>query len=692
MPNSSEPAVPAAATNEKSKKKSKSRKGSDRNDDPMEEKPVWVTEYVRPISEVEKPLILQSLWKPTNGKARRFELRNRMELNSFFFINHSDSGGGDSRSPSGTSLVNGSINSTDAHSTYSDPPKHRPPHTASSENNSSSSISHHMSVKNPGRLSEIGQNVAPAHDPHLLMLKGCSTQDKLVHRLQDPTVIVGAYLEHDKKHCDVMLYSSDVVLPHCWLYKKVKKLDNPDETSLDELKYLIYLEPANGADILVNGKFVSNTTLLKPGDLLSFGAHYVFMFKDPGCVKDANITLPWFTQIKNAQLPPLEDGSADVTKYDKEPEYATVTKVKETRDKCIQVELTELVSMQHAISVENGDDSDLLSSDNDEEKRHSDEPSKSIEKSMLQLAYRLKDEDDLLHSIIDIADGDIGSFKLLPAYFFVMAIEHSARNFADIQTRKLLLKISSGLQGIAWEKTKEIGKTTGAAGVKNEDTMVLHNRLLPELKPVLFWLTNALQMLHFLQCNLKQYLLPREQLKSIQNAVLTADEELLSVLEEVIMFTFQQIVYHLTKVLYGALPAVLEVNPFQAAGDDDDDDDDGDTKPAHPLITQITQILNDVLMASQENQIHPQIISQIFAYLFFFCNALLFNSLLEKGPTTKIFRWAKGVQIRGNIDVLEEWAQVNGLGKEFEEFLGILFFCFLLLLFIKFYPHFYEEI
>ena len=63
-------------------------------------------------------------------------------------------------------------------------------------------------------------------------------------------------------------------------------------------------------------------------------------------------------------------------------------------------------------------------------------------------------------------------------------------------------------------------------------------------------------------CNFR-YLVPRERVKSSQHAVITADEELLSVLEEVIMFTFQQLVYHLTKILYGALPAVLEVNPFQ---------------------------------------------------------------------------------------------------------------------------------
>lgn len=45
---------------------------------------------------------------------------------------------------------------------------------------------------------------------------------------------------------------------------------------------------------------------------------------------------------------------------------------------------------------------------------------------------------------------NILEFKLLPAYFLVMTVEHSAATFTEIQTRKLLLKICNGLQGIAW--------------------------------------------------------------------------------------------------------------------------------------------------------------------------------------------------------------------------------------------------
>ena len=79
------------------------------------------------------------------------------------------------------------------------------------------------------------------------------------------------------------------------------------------------------------------------------------------------------------------------------------------------------------------------------------------------------------------------------------------------------------------------------------------NEIIPDLKQILFWMSNALEMLHFLQDNLSTYLPGAFHVNSASNdpeeeALANADEELLNVLEEVAMFTFQQTVYHLTKV------------------------------------------------------------------------------------------------------------------------------------------------
>ena len=73
--------------------------------------------------------------------------------------------------------------------------------------------------------------------------------------------------------------------------------------------------------------------------------------------------------------------------------------------------------------------------------------------------------------------------------------------------------------------------------------------LLPQLKPVVFWMSNSLELLHILQENMPRYVGDGTQLPPhTDEALVTADDELLGFLEEVIMYTFQQTIYHLTKV------------------------------------------------------------------------------------------------------------------------------------------------
>lgn len=106
--------------------------------------------------------------------------------------------------------------------------------------------------------------------------------------------------------------------------------------------------------------------------------------------------------------------------------------------------------------------------------------------------------------------------------------------------------------------------------------------LSPGLRPLVLWMANSIELLHFVQHDVPQ-LLPRRQdqedkggtiaavgaaggglsafslkcvcacffsgvLDAEMSSTRTACEEAMTVLEEVIMFTFQQSVYYLTKV------------------------------------------------------------------------------------------------------------------------------------------------
>ena len=105
----------------------------------------------------------------------------------------------------------------------------------------------------------------------------------------------------------------------------------------------------------------------------------------------------------------------------------------------------------------------------------------------------------------------------------------------------------------------------------------------------------------------------------------------------------------------------MDTNPFQ------DTDENSDKRPQEvETVISIYQTTYDVVKAYS---VHEDILHQLFAYLFFFTNASLFNTLMERGAGGKFYRWAKGAQIRGNLDMLESWAAQVQLHDEANEYL-----------------------
>lgn len=51
-----------------------------------------------------------------------------------------------------------------------------------------------------------------------------------------------------------------------------------------------------------------------------------------------------------------------------------------------------------------------------------------------------------------------------------------------------------------------------------------------------------------------------------------------------------------------------------------------------------------------------QLVSQFYAHIFFFINAVMFNSLVEQGGELGLFQHASGTALRANLNLLEGWA------------------------------------
>ncbi|KFQ57009.1 Ras-associating and dilute domain-containing protein, partial [Pelecanus crispus] len=189
--------------------------------------------------------------------------------------------------------------------------------------------------------------------------------------------------------------------------------------------------------------------------------------------------------------------------------------------------------------------------------------------------------------------------------------------------------------------------------------------LLPDLQHILFWMANAIEVLYFIQQKSPTYIQSMEEeldvrgsKESLFSSTIPASEEAMTVLEEVIMYTFQQCVYYISKCLYVSLPALLECNPFQ-------DESRESWRASPPLPEELRRavlIYQGALDLLRQYEVHPEITSQMFAYLFFFSNTLLFNQLLDKGSSLGCFHWSQGVKLRASVRLLLEW--LHGVGFE----------------------------
>eukprot|EP00794_Sanderia_malayensis_P009188 gene9188-10162_t len=604
----------------------------------------WVTEYVRVVNDNEKPLVVQSLWKPAAGRLRRFELIKKIEMESnFFFINTAD---GVNRN---SFLSSPSIDQTDSEQSSivsADNIYHKRDDSDMFGDNthaqltpiSSNGSKEGSQMDVPKIIVHQQQQQAPKSTPFLLLLKGYNADfDKVIYPLDKNTISMGT--ETHAGGQDVCLSGPDMFPNYCFMHRKISLEKGSHETNIDDVNFSMVVEPAANADVFVNGVRIEHSTLIRPGQLLSLGSDYCFLFKNPPEIKDSELKFSWLESLKQVK-----------------PEL--VSREAQTDGSNLAQGISEIgLDDLDQSTIQNNDATDNAVELNGGEKV-------AFKRSELTLSYSHGNEDDMLNSVIHCMDAQQPRFRLTPAYLLTMMVEHSFASFSDVRARKLLLKVSSALQGIAWEKTKEIGKQVPE---RKGDVIESLNIMLSELEPVVLWMSNALEMLHYLQCHLNRYIETKQDATSQQTkkeSLSSADEELLTVLEEVIMFTFQQTVYHLTKILYSTLPAILDTNPFQNEDDDDDGDESVSTPPGVALIIEIFQ---STLSLVSSHNVHPQIIVQLFAYLFFFTNASLFNSLMERGSGGKFYRWTKGVQIRGNLDVLEDWASQSGLQEQFGE-------------------------
>lgn len=221
------------------------------------------------------------------------------------------------------------------------------------------------------------------------------------------------------------------------------------------------------------------------------------------------------------------------------------------------------------------------------------------------------------------------------------------------------------------EKIKEIGDRQP----ENHPEGVPEVPLTPEavsveLRPLILWMANTTELLSFVQEKVLEMEKEADQEGLSSDPQLCNDLELcdeaLALLDEVIMCTFQQSVYYLTKTLYSTLPALLDSNPFTAGAELPGPGAELEAMP--PGLRPTLGVFQAALELTSQCELHPDLVSQTFGYLFFFSNASLLNSLMERGQGRPFYQWSRAVQIRTNLDLVLDWLQGAGLGDIATEF------------------------
>ncbi|NWU71339.1 RADIL protein, partial [Pterocles burchelli] len=572
----------------------------------------WQTEGLRVLGDHEKPLLIQDLWKPREGFSRRLELRKRAEVEELAARDVDTTTAGQGRAR-GRESVSEAVTPLQAAGGGCTPTR---------------TFAWALGIP-AARSGGSSMRYSLYQSPHLLLLQGYSQQhDSLVYLLNREQHTVGQRTQASKP--SISLSAPDILPLHC----TIRKLRH----SRHHLEEKLVLEPIAGAAISINFAEVARTVVLRHGDLLSLGLYYLLLYKDPMKAQP----LPAQTLLRLRALhPAVPEGS---------PVCGACGSLLKDRDPATK---------KRGPSPAGG-------------------PRVPRRKLLLEFEPAAEDSCSSSTSMYSSSVGGIPPKSVTlqrpygpqpagsPQGPLCHPTEQEPSDFGYKGSPKEVL----GLGVWGWKSSLALPHQDPAALSRFTIT-----DLLPDLQHILFWMANAIEVLYFVQQKSPTYIQSMEEeldvrgsKESLFSSTITASEEAMTVLEEVIMYTFQQCVYYISKCLYVSLPALLECNPFQ----NECRESWRASPPLPEELRRIVLIYQAALDLLRQYEVHPEITSQMFAYLFFFSNTLLFNQLLDKGSSLGCFHWSQGVKLRASVRLLLEWLRGAGFEQLAHQFFAKL--------------------
>ncbi|XP_063157306.1 ras-interacting protein 1 [Candoia aspera] len=612
----------------------------------------WQAQYLRAVGDAERPLVLQDVWKPKTGCTRRFEIHRRCDVERM--VEGEDEDGGGMNSQSRRQQSRRSRAASGGHVG----PKERADNLSLRRSISEMNLSTKRRRERKGVLSmavgepaeggpadesrlkaaegaegtsapsaseEEATDVAsleqltqcliqpPTEHPYFLQLLGYNEkQEFVIHVMTRRRHIFGRPERRpapdQSSFVDTFLNAPDILPRHCCVVSSVPPADPSQPRSSAMVR------PFRGASITHNGAPLHRQVELAPGDLLGMGQYFLFMYKDPRAATTPPAWLPkaW---VSPGLVGALACQACGRSLQERQEAFRAYLKSREP-----------------------------------------------------QLRYRPQEQEALLAEIVRLQE--TSTCRLGPAFLFGLCLEHAARELEPGHLPRLIARIAQLVKEAVWGKIKEIrDRQPENQQDKGEPGNLSIEEVAADLRPLMLWMANSMELLNLVQKRVLDIEKDLDLEGVSHNALLSSDletcDEAMAVLDEVIMSTFQQSVYYLTKTLYSALPALLDSNPFTAT-----------TDLSHvPELSSMPEgirgtlaIYQATLELTRDCDLHPDLVSQTFGYLFFFSNASLFNTIMERGGSQSLFQWAKAVQIRTNLDLVLDWLQGIGLGDIATEF------------------------
>ncbi|XP_064847059.1 afadin-like isoform X13 [Oncorhynchus masou masou] len=431
-------------------------------------------------------------------------------------------------------------------------------------------------------------SLPPEKLPYLVELSpdGSDSRDKpKLYRLQHSVTELGSDTTDDGS---IQLFGPGILPHHC---------------KLMHTEGLVTVTPHSlEAETYVDGQRVTETTVLRSGATLQFGASHVFKFVDPSYDHSMG---------KGGPGPMMrgrhKSGSVSETTFDLQGDIHSGTALPASKSSGkLDMERSANCSERGMVKPmirgeqQDGRSQDILS------------PELTLPAS---IEFRDNSEDAFLSAIINYTNSSTVHFKLSPTYVLYMTCRYvmSSHYRPDVSPSERTHKVIAIVNKMVSMMEGVIQKQKNIAGA------------------LAFWMANASELLNFIK-----------QDKDLSRITLDAQD----VLAHLVQMAFKYLVQCLQSDLNNYMPAFL--------------DDPEEQNPQRPKIEDVLHTLTGAMSLLRRCRVNAALTIQLFSQLFHFINMWLFNKLaMEADSGLCSHYW--GAILRQQLSHIEAWAEKQGL-------------------------------